>query len=138
METPRILWGRVILYGILVEAVLTAIFIAGLAAGVMSPGMTTALALVGSFLLPLLFAASLGTRLQARFALHGMLIGAIAFAVFMTMSMIGRFFQPDAPGQPIAYWIAHALKLVGGGLGGAIASRRRKTVDTLSASPIEH
>jgi hypothetical protein len=58
MQNQRILWGRVILYGILVEAVMAAIFIAGLAAGVMSPGMTTALALVGSFLLPLLFAAS--------------------------------------------------------------------------------
>jgi hypothetical protein len=99
MRNQRILWGRVILYGILVEAVLTAVFIAGLAAGVMSPGMTTALALVGSFLLPLLFAASLGKRLQARFALHGMLIGAIAFAVFMTMSVIGRFFQPSSSGR---------------------------------------
>jgi hypothetical protein len=133
MRNQRILWGRVILYGILTETILMGIFIAGLGAGGMGPGMTTALALVGSFLLPLLFAASLGTRLQARFALHGMLIGAIAFAVFMTMSVIGRFFQPDAPGQPIAYWIAHALKFVGGGLGGAIASRRRKGVDTLSA-----
>jgi hypothetical protein len=55
-----------------------------------------------------------------------MLIGAIAFAVFMTMSMIGRFFQPDGPGQPIAYWIAHALKFVGGGLGGSIACRAQR------------
>jgi len=56
MRNQRILWGRVILYGILTETILMGIFIAGLGAGGMGPGMTTALALVGSFLLPLLFA----------------------------------------------------------------------------------
>jgi hypothetical protein len=67
MPNQRILWGRVILYGILAEAIITAIFIAGLAAGVMSPGMTTALALVGSFLLPLLLA-----RVSARACRRGL------------------------------------------------------------------
>lgn len=36
--SQRILWGRVILYGVLTEAVLTIIFVAGLAIGVTAAG----------------------------------------------------------------------------------------------------
>lgn len=125
-----LLWGRAFLYGLLTEAILTAIFVAGLAGGMAADGATL-IALVGSFVLPLLFATILGRRLQARFVLHGVLIGAAAFAIFMMMSVMGRLFQPDAPPQPVAYWVAHAFKFVGGGLGGGIArriSKRRQAV----------
>ena len=121
----RLLWGRALLYGLLTEAILTAIFVAGLAGGMVAD-RATLIALVGSFVLPLLFATILGRRLRARFVLHGVLIGAAAFAIFMTMNVIGRLFQPDAPPQPVAYWVAHAFKFVGGGLGGAIAGRSSK------------
>lgn len=107
--SQRILWGPVILYGVLTEAVLAIIFLAGLAIGVTAAG-NTIVALVGSFVLPLLFAVILGRRVDARFGVHGVLIGAVAFALFMTRNLIGRLFQPDAPAQPVAYWIAHALK----------------------------
>jgi hypothetical protein len=66
--------------------------------------------------LPLVFAIFLGRRLRARFVLHGRLIGGAAFAIFMAIYAVGRMFQPDAAPQPIAYWIAHALKFAGGAL----------------------
>ena len=131
--SQRTLWRRVIIYGVLIEAVLIVIFIAGLAIGVTAAG-NTALALVGSFVLPLLFATILGRRLRARFVFHGVFIGAVAFALFMTMNLIGRLFQPDAPPQPVAYWIAHALKFIGGGIGGAIARSRSKRREMMSAA----
>lgn len=127
----RILWGRAISYGLLTEAILIVIFIAGLTLG--TPDATDiVIAVVGSFVLPLVFAMVLGRRLQAKFVLHGVLIGAAAFAIFMALNVIGRVFQPDAPAQPLAYWIAHALKFVGGGVGGAIASRHRTRFETMS------
>ena len=117
-NSQRILWGRAIAYGLLTEAMLIVVFIVGLTFGA-PDAINIVIAIVGSFVLPLVFAIVLGRRLQARFVLHGVLIGAAAFAVFMGLSLIGRMFQPDAPAQPLAYWIAHALKFVGGGLGGA-------------------
>ena len=122
-ETQRLLWGRAILYGLVIEAILIVIFIVGLALG-MPAGLDTVIAVAGSFVLPLLFASILGRQLQGRFVLHGILIGGSAFAIFMAINGIGRIFQPDAGPQPVAYWIAHALKIIGGALGGAIASRR--------------
>jgi hypothetical protein len=124
-NSQRILWGRAIAYGLLTETMLIVVFIAGLTFGMLA-AINIVIAIVGSFVLPLVFAMVVGRRLQARFVLHGVLIGAAAFAVFMGLSLIGRMFQPDAPAQPLAYWIAHALKFVGGGLGGVLASGRRK------------
>src|SRR5688572_3390965 len=123
MTTQPLLWGRAVLYGLAIEAILIGIFIAGLTLG-MPAGVDTAIAVAGSFILPLWFAVILSRRLRARFVLHGVLIGGAAFVIFMAMYAIGRLFQPDAPPQPIAYWIGHALKFAGGALGGAIASRR--------------
>lgn len=76
LHGQRLLWGRALLYGLLTEAILTAIFAAGLAGGMAADGATL-IALVGSFVLPLLFATILGRRLQARFVLHGVLIGVL-------------------------------------------------------------
>jgi putative membrane protein (TIGR04086 family) len=124
-----LLWTRAVLYGLLTEAILTVIFVVGLATK-MPAGVDTVIAVVGSFVLPLWFATILGRRLQARFVLHGVLIGGAAFTIFMAVNVIGRVFQPDAPAQPVAYWIAHALKFIGGAVGGVIASRRRKRLET--------
>ena len=131
IDTQPLLWGRGILYGLLTEAILIVFFIAGLTFGT-PDAIDIVMAVVGSFVLPLVFAMVLGRRLQAKFVLHGVLIGAAAFAIFMALNVIGRVFQPDAPAQPVAYWIAHALKLVGGGVGGAIASRHRTRLETMS------
>jgi len=120
-----LLWGRAVLYGLLTEMLLVVVFVICLATGMPAAVITTA-AVVGSFVLPFWFATILSRRLQDRFVLHGLLIGGAAFAIYMTMYAIGRVFQPNAGTQPIAYWIAHALKLTGGAAGGALASRRSR------------
>ena len=119
-----LLWGRAVLYGLLTEASLMVVFIAYLALG-MPAAVVTPSVVVGSFVLPLWFATIVGRRLQTQFLLHGLLIGGAAFAIYMAMFAIGHVLQPNAGAQPIAYWIAHALKLAGGAVGGAIASHRR-------------
>lgn len=124
-----LLWGRAVLYGLLTEAILIVLFIASAALGT-STGVNTVIVLIGSFALPLWFAMILGRRLQARFVLHGLLIGGAAFAIYMTMYVIGRMFQPDAGVQPVSYWIAHALKFTGGAVGGGLAYRRRSREQT--------
>ena len=120
----QILWGRAVLSGLLTEAILMIVFAIYLAIG-MPAAVVTATVIVGSFALPLWFATTLGRRLQNRFVLHGLLIGGAAFAIYMAMYAIGRVFQPNAGPQPVAYWIAHALKFIGGAAGATIASRRR-------------
>lgn len=94
--TQQLLWGRAILYGWLTEAILIAVFIAGLAAG-MTTGADTVVAVVGSFLLPLLFAMMLARRLQARFVLHGIVIGGAAFAMLVPRHSAKREGRPAAP-----------------------------------------
>ena len=100
---------RAIAYGLLTETTLIVVFIVGLTFGTLG-AINIVIAIVGSSVVPLVFAMVLGRRLQARFVLHGVLMGAAAaFAVFMGLDLIGRMFQSDAPAQPLAYWIAHAL-----------------------------
>jgi hypothetical protein len=114
-----------VLFGLLTEAILMVVFFISLAIG-MPADVGSAIAVVGSFVLPLWFATILGRRLRARFVLHGLLIGGAAFAIYMAMYAAGRVFQPEAGPQPAVYWIAHALKFIGGALGGVIVSTSRK------------
>jgi putative membrane protein (TIGR04086 family) len=123
LRAQPLLWGRAILYALLIEAILIGLFIAGMPLG-MTVAVDAVLAVVGSFVLSALFAMRLGRRLRSRFVAHGLLIGAAAFAIFIAIDTIGRRFNPDVPPQSVAYWIAHVLKFAGGALGGAIAARR--------------
>ena len=119
-HSQRILWGRAIAYGLLTETMLIVVFIVGLTFGTRD-AINIVIAIVGSFVLPLVFAMVLGRRLQARFVLHGVLIGAAAFVVFMGLSLIGRMFQPDAPGQPLGT----GLRMCSSSLGAALAAWSR-------------
>jgi putative membrane protein (TIGR04086 family) len=116
----RIRWGAVLLGAFLTEAITIAFAIPFRQYG---QDVITLIALIGSFLLPLLFAVWVGRRAQGRFVLHGVLIGAFAVLIYLTLSEAGRRFGPPQPPQPFAYTIAHGLKLLGGALGGVIASR---------------
>jgi len=113
-------WGAVVLSAVLTEAVMIALAIPLQRYG---QDAVTALALTGSFLLPLLFAIWVGRRAQNRFVLHGLLIGAFGILIYVGLSEAARRFGPPQPPQPFAYTIAHGLKLLGGALGGFIASR---------------
>ncbi len=113
--------GRVIIGAVVVEAVLIA-----LAIPLYRFGQTpvTWMAVIGSFILPLLLTLWVARPLTSRFVLHGLLLGGVATAIFLALSAAGRAFGPPQPPQPFAYTVAHGLKFVGGALGGLIAQRR--------------
>ena len=51
--------------------------------------------------------------------LHGLLVGAAAMVIYVAMSL--------GHPEPLAYLIAHALKLVGGAAGGYVSLGRRRS-----------
>lgn len=59
----------------------------------------------------------LGRGFKTRFVLHGMLIGVIGTLMYIALTRA----QPE----PWQYWVAHALKVVGGAAGGVVLARRR-------------
>ena len=75
--------------------------------------------LIASAVLPFLFAVWVGRHIESRFVLHGALVGVVAALFYLALA----WGQP----QPLLYKIAHGLKLVGGAVGGLLASRRRLT-----------
>jgi len=56
-------------------------------------------------------------RTESNFILHGTLVGVVAALIYIALTRA----QPE----PLAYIVAHALKLVGGACGGFVAQRRR-------------
>jgi hypothetical protein len=67
--------------------------------------------------MPFLFALWVCRRVESRFLLHGALVGIVAALFYLALA----WNQP----QPLLYKVAHALKVVGGVAGGAVASRRK-------------
>jgi hypothetical protein len=106
-------WGRVIVGGISAELVVFAIVFPVLHFF----GQTAFLAsiLAASLAMPFLFALWVCRRVKSHFALHGLLVGAVAILMYL---IIARG-QPE----PLLYKIAHGLKLLGGLLGGVIAGQ---------------
>jgi hypothetical protein len=118
-----ILWGRVVAAGVLGEVLLIAIAIP-LA---LLFGLTAVLyeGIIGSFVMPFLFAQWVGRRASSRRVLHGVLIGAVAILVYLAVAEAGRRWGPPSEPQPFLYYVfGHGLKLLGGALGGLFADRR--------------
>jgi putative membrane protein (TIGR04086 family) len=120
-------WLRSILGGILAEMlVLVLILPVALAVGFdlstgdpssVPPALNAAI-VVASFAAPLLLTQWVARRLTSQFVLHGVLVGFTAFAIYMIpMTLSGET-------QPLVYWIAHAMKILGGVAGGVVAARR--------------
>ena len=86
-------------------------------------------ALVASFASIYLATLWVGRRLESAFVLHGVLIGLVAFSLFLLLIFIGS----GSINQPVLYWTAHGLKVLGGITGGMVAERRRKTVSVATA-----
>jgi putative membrane protein (TIGR04086 family) len=115
MTTARIHWGRILLGGLLAEvALILAIVPLGLRLG---DNFLHYTAPPGSFVMCFLGALWVGRRIEARFILHGTLVGAVAALIYVALTRA----QPE----PFAYILAHALKIVGGACGGFVAQRRR-------------
>jgi len=120
MKPANLHWGRIAVGGVLAEiALIIAIVPLGLRIG---DAFLRYAAPPGSFVACFLGALWVGRRIESRFILHGLLVGVIAALFYIALT---RF-----QAEPMAYVIAHALKLVGGAAGGWVAQRRKVTVAT--------
>jgi putative membrane protein (TIGR04086 family) len=109
----KIHWIRTLIGGFLAEALLILIVIPIN----MKFGQHALLyvAPVGSLATCFLFGWWVGGRVESRFVLHGVLVGVVAMLIYIGLTRA----QPE----PLAYVIAHVLKLVGGAAGGLVAGR---------------
>jgi putative membrane protein (TIGR04086 family) len=117
MSGTGIRWGRILLGGLLAEvALILTIVPLGLRLG---DNFLHDAAPPGSFVMCFLGALWVGRRIESRFILHGTLVGVVAALIYVALTRA----QPE----PLAYLLAHALKIVGGACGGFVAQRRRST-----------
>jgi putative membrane protein (TIGR04086 family) len=115
MNLSKVHWGRIIAAGLLAEiALILAIVPLGLRLG---DAFLRYTAPPGSFVTCFLAALWASRKITSRFVLHGILIGVVAMIVYLALTR----FKPE----PLAYVIAHVLKLAGGATGGYVAERRR-------------
>ena len=108
-------WGRVLLAAFLMEVILFAIaiplFLGG--AGRLLVYVVPPMALVATFAVTLW----LGRSIKTKFVLHGVLIGVVGTLIYIAITRA----QPE----PWQYWVAHALKVVGGAAGGMVLAQRQ-------------
>src|SRR6516164_8546424 len=115
MRSTRIHWGRIVVGGLLAEvALILAIVPLGLRLG---DNFLHYTAPPVSFVTCFLGALWVCRRVESHFILHGTLVGVVAALIYVGLTRA----QPE----PLAYIVAHALKLVGGACGGFVAQRRR-------------
>jgi putative membrane protein (TIGR04086 family) len=111
----NIRWGWILLGGFLAElAVFVVVIPLSLLAGQASLVYSAPPA---SFIAALVFGMWVARKAPQRPVLHGSLVGVAAVLIYLATS----FGQPE----PVAYIIAHALKVLGGAAGGFVALKRR-------------
>jgi hypothetical protein len=108
-------WVRVLIGGFLAEAALILLVIPVAIKWGQHPLLF--LAPAGSLVFCFLFGFWVGRGVKSRFVLHGLLAGAVAVAIYLALTRL----QPE----PLAYVVAHGLKLVGGATGAWLAGRNR-------------
>jgi putative membrane protein (TIGR04086 family) len=119
-------WKRAIIGGILAELLLVVLLVPVLAViGFDSlsdpnnvPPIVLAVVIAGSFITTLLLMQWVARRVRSRFVIHGAIVGLAAFAFYMIPVLAGGGTQ-----SPM-YWLAHAMKLLGGISGGVVAAKR--------------
>jgi Na+/proline symporter len=114
MTFTELRWGRILVGGFCAELVVFAIVFPVL--HFFGQRAFLASILVASAVLPFLFALWVCRRVTSNFVLHGLLVGVVAALLYLILTRG----QPE----PLLYKIAHGLKLVGGLLGGLVASLR--------------
>jgi hypothetical protein len=114
-NTARIHWLRILIGGFLAEAsvfaVVIPVFIASGARGVLYA------APVASLVMCFIFGLLVARRLGSRPVLQGGLVGVVATLLYVALTL-GR-------PEPLAYLVAHVLKILGGAAGGAAARWKR-------------
>jgi len=113
-------WGRVLLAAFLMEVILIATAV---------PLSLGGLGHVLIYVIPpeALFATFavtvwLGRGIHSKFVLHGVLIGIVGTLMYIALTRA----QPE----PWQYWLAHALKFVGGAAGGMLLASRGTAENT--------
>ncbi len=108
-------WGRVLLAAFLMELVLLAIavppYLSG--AGRVNFYVVPPVALIATYAITVW----LGRGIKTNFVLHGVLIGVVGTLMYIALTRA----QPE----PWQYWLAHALKVVGGVAAGMLLARRQ-------------
>src|ERR1700730_7725978 len=108
-------WGRVLLAAFLMEVILFAIaiplFLSG--AGRLLVYVVPLVALAATFAVTVW----LGRRIKTKPVLHGVLIGVVGTLMYVGLTR--------AQLEPWQYWVAHALKVVGGAAAGLVLAGRR-------------
>jgi hypothetical protein len=112
----KIHWVRILIGGFLAEAMLIVLVIPVAVKWGQRPLLY--LAPAGSLVLCCLFGFWVSRGVKSRFALHGLLVGAVATAIYLALTRLGP--------EPWAYIVAHGLKLAGGVSGGWLAGRNRQ------------
>jgi hypothetical protein len=107
-------WGRVLLAAFLMEVVLFAIAIP-----LYLGGQGRVLVYVvppAALIATLAITVWIGRGIKSNFVLHGVLIGIVGTLMYVGLTR--------AQAEPWQYWVAHALKVVGGAAGGMVLARR--------------
>jgi putative membrane protein (TIGR04086 family) len=121
-------WGRAIVGGILAEAMLIVVVIPGAVAG--SETVVTWSAVIGSPVMTFLAALWVSRRLESRFVLHGTVVGLTAMLIYLIPVVAGGVVQP------LVYWVAHGLKVLGGAAGGMFAARRPASATSVARASV--
>jgi len=114
-DFARIHWVRILIGGFLAEASVFAVVVPVFL--LFGQRAVSYAALSGSLVMCFLFALWVGRRIESRLVLHGILVGVVATLLYVGLTR-GR-------PEPSVYLVAHALKIVGGAVGGFFAERRR-------------
>jgi hypothetical protein len=116
----RIRWWRVLIGGFLAEVSVIAFVIpVALAYG---QHALLYVAPPASLVMCFLFALWVGRGVDSNFVWHGMLVGVVATLLYVGLTL--------ARPEPIPYLVAHVLKILGGGAGGFLSSRRPRAMST--------
>ena len=128
-------WKRAVLGGILAELLLVVLLLPVVAViGFESlsdprnaPPSILVVVIGGSFVTTLLLMQWVAKRVSSRFVIHGAIVGLAAFTFYMIPVVA------SGGEQPPMYWLAHAMKLLGGMSGGVVAARRSVSRQTTAA-----
>jgi putative membrane protein (TIGR04086 family) len=112
----KIRWGWILLGGFLAELAIFVIVIPlSLVAG---QGSLLYSAPPASFAAAFVFGVCVANKASDRRVVHGALVGVAAILIYLAVSL-GR-------PEPMAYVIAHVLKVLGGAAGGLVAMARER------------
>ncbi len=114
-QLEKIHWLRVVLGGFLAE-VLVIVLVIPISLKFGQEPLVYA-APIASLISCFLFGFWVARRVESRFVLHGVLVGVVATLIYLALTL--------GKPAPLAYYVAHALKILGGAAGGFWAGRQR-------------